>query len=115
MADIQQPESFGEGKHGTARRLVDAAGRAEREGRTEEAERLMDEATRTDPQAVEDALLESRASTGPRDPGRQAARRDAADGGGDAAVAAISRTVEPGSDAPDRSGITGPGSGADAS
>ena len=103
MADIQEPDSFGEGKHGQARRLADAALAARREGRHEDAERLLDEAQRTDPQALEEALAESRVG----------AKMDAAEVGTDAEVAAISRTIEPGSSAPSRAGITGSGSGAD--
>ena len=103
MADIQEPNSFGEGKHGQARRLADAALAAQRDGRHEDAERLFDEAQRTDPQALEEALAESR--TG--------AKLDAAEAAGDAEVARISRTVEPGASAPSRAGITGSGSGAD--
>ncbi len=103
MADIQEPNSVGEGKHGQARRLADAALTAQREGRHEEAERLLDEAQRIDPQALEEALAESRVG----------ARLDAAEIGTDAEVAAISRTIEPGSSAPSRAGITGSGSGAD--
>ncbi len=103
MADIQEPNSYGEGKHGIARRLVDASMRAQRAGDLDEAERLMDEAQRTDPQAVEDALLET----------RQGAKLDAAEIGTDAEVAAITRTIEPNAGAPSRSGVTGSGSGAD--
>jgi hypothetical protein len=103
VADIQEPSSTGEGKHGIARHLVDASMQAQRDGRLDEADRLMDEAVRTDPQAVEDALLET----------RQGARLDAAEIGTDAEVAAITRTIQPGSDAPSRAGITGSGSGAD--
>jgi hypothetical protein len=103
MADIQEPNSFGEGKHGQARRLADAALKAQREGRHDEAERLFDEAQRTDPAALEDALMES----------RDGAKQDAAEIGTDEEVARISRTVEPGSAAPSRATITGPGSGAD--
>ena len=103
MADIQEPESAGEGKHGIARRLVEASMRAQREGRLDEAERLLAEATHVDPEAVEEALAET----------RQGARLDAAEVGTDAEVAAMTRTVEPGSASPSRAGITGSGSGAD--
>ena len=103
MADIQEPDNYGEGKHGQARRLADAALKAQAEGRLDDAERLFAEATRTDPQAVEDALAETPVG----------ARYDAAEIGTDAEVAAISRTIQPRSDAPSRSGITGSGSGAD--
>jgi hypothetical protein len=110
MADIFEPKNYGEGKHGHARSLADAAIVAQREGRGEDADRLFAEATRTDPQAVEEALAESEIV-----PGDRGAKLDAAENGRDAEVAAITRTVQPSSDAPSRSGITGPGSGADAS
>ena len=103
MADIQAPDNFGEGKHGQARRLADAALTAQREGRHEDAERLLDEAQRTDPQALEEALSESRIG----------AKLDAAEITTDEEVARISRTIEPGSGSPSRAGITGSGSGAD--
>lgn len=103
MADIQEPDNYGEGKHGQARQLADAALKAQREGRLDDADRLFAEATRADPQAVEDALMQS----------DEGAKYDAAEIGTDAEVASISRTIEPGSDAPSRAGITGSGSGAD--
>ena len=107
MADIQEPDDFGEGKHGQARRLADAALTAQREGRHEDAERLLDEAQRTDPQALEDALAGTQAGS------QAGAKLDAAEIATDEEVARISRTIEPGSDSPSRAGITGSGSGAD--
>jgi len=104
VADIQEPENYGEGKHGQARQLADAALKAQREGRLDDADRLFAEATRADPQAVEDALMQS----------DEGAKYDAAETASDAEVASITRTVEPASDAPSRARITGPGSGADA-
>ncbi len=103
MADRGEPGTAGEDKHGIARRLVEASMRAQREGALDEAERLLAEATHVDPDAVQEALAET----------RQGARLDAAEVGTDAEVAAMTRTVEPGSAAPSRAGITGSGSGAD--
>ena len=101
MADIQEPNNVGEGKHGQARRLADAAMAAQRDGRHEDAERLLDEAQRTDPQALEEALAEAR--TG--------AKLDAAEVAGDAEVARISRTIEPGAGGPARGGRNPGGAG----
>ena len=97
----------GQGKHGAARALVEAALRAREEGDPDRADTLMDEATRADPQAVEDLLMELEpAAPGPTD------RADAGTAS-DAEVAAITRTIQPHADAPNRAGITGSGSGAD--
>jgi hypothetical protein len=77
---------------------------AQRDGDLDKAERLMEDARRTDPEAVAEALAET----------TQGASLDAAEVGSDAEVAAIGRTIQPGSAAPSRAGITGSGSGADA-
>ena len=66
------------------------------------------QADRIDPQAVIDVLQER--ANDPVPTGRTGA--DAAPQN-DEEVAAITRTIQPHSDAPSRSGITGPGSGAD--
>jgi hypothetical protein len=97
------PES-GPDKHEQARRLVEAALRAEAEGNDAEAERLFEQAERTDPEAVANVLQE-------RDAALRAdiARRPVRD----EEVAAITETVEPHADAPSRAGISGSGSGAD--
>lgn len=98
-----KPES-GPGKHEQARRLAEAALRAQDAGDDAEAERLFDQAQRTDPEAMADELQERNA----------ALREDLADTpASDEEVAAINETVEPHSDAPSRAGISGPGSGAD--
>ena len=76
-------------------------------GNDDEADRLFAEADRADPDAVI-AALQGQA----RDPSGGAAGADAAPQD-DAEIAAMSRTVEPGSDAPSRSGVSGRGSGAD--
>ena len=98
-----RPES-GPDKHEQARRLAEAALRAEREGNDAEAERLFQQAERTDPEALANVLQERNA----------ALAADLTDRpGADDEVAAITGTVEPHSDAPSRSGISGSGSGAD--
>jgi hypothetical protein len=103
MSDIINGGPGGEGKHGQARALVEAALRARLSGQTERSALLLDEAQRVDPQSVEDLLMELAPGRDTRfDPDRA-----------DAEVAAMSRTIEPKSDAPSRSGITGTGSGAD--
>ncbi len=91
-------------KRGGARQAVDAATRAQAAGADERASALLDQALRTDPDGLADALAQDRdAAPLPGD-------MDPPD---DEAVAAISRTVQPHSDAPSRAGITGSGSGAD--
>ena len=92
------------GKHGGARQIMDAAHRALAEGDDMRAGDLMDQALRTDPHGLADALTQD--DTAPAPPG---------DGGmaSDEDVAAISRTIQPRADAPSRAGITGSGSGAD--
>ena len=92
------------GKFSQARRLVEAARRAERAGDGAEADRLMAQATRTDPDAVVAILQEAVVDRA----GSEAAPAP------DAEVAAISEATEPGADPPPRAGIIGSGSGADA-
>lgn len=104
MNDDDRPDDVGEGKHGTARRLAEAGLRAEREGDQARADELFDEAERTDPEALENVLMENPV---PR-------RRVSGQGfGDDRGVERMSRTVQPGSDSPSRAGITDEGSGAD--
>ena len=94
-------------KHGQARSLVEAALRARRNGEDDRADLLMEQARRTDPQAVEDLLMEV-------GPGEISPDSDVENGpANDREVELMSRQVEPGSDAPSRAGITGSGSGAD--
>ncbi len=112
--ELDQTDGIG-GRHGTARHMAERAVRAQAAGENEEAERLFTEAGRIDPEAVS-AVLAERAADPVADP-----TADLGDGatGADAGpqddreIAAMSRTVEPGSDAPPRAGITGPGSGGD--
>ncbi len=94
-------------KHETARRLAELAVAAQAEGDDDRAEMLFAQAEKTDPEAVA-AFLADRAS----DPADTATSADA-DPQDDNEIAAMTRTVEPGSAAPSRSGITGYGSGAD--
>lgn len=97
-----KPES-GPGKHEQARRLAEAALRAQAEGNDAEALRLFEQAERTDPEAAANVLQENDAVLA----GDRAAPVS------DAEVAGITGAVEPGSDAPSRAGISEAGSGAD--
>ena len=93
--------------HGQARSLVDAAIKARREGDDEKADLLMGQARKTDPQAVEDVLME----IGPNELAPDEAS-EAAGMASDEEVARISRQMDP-TVTPPRVGITGSGSGAD--
>lgn len=104
MPDESSDPDTGPGKHGLARQLAERALRAEAEGDQARADELFAEAERTDPSAVADVLQE-RATI----PGRVAGDQ----GDSDADVARITREVRPGSAAPSRAGVSGPGSGAD--
>ena len=93
------------GKHGAARALAEQALAAQARGDEDEADRLFAEADKVDPDAVI-AVLQERG--GPRSrSGTDMAPQN------DDEIAAMSRTVEPGSDAPSRAGVSGRGSGAD--
>ncbi|POF63259.1 hypothetical protein CFR73_09095 [Novacetimonas maltaceti] len=102
--DTDRPGDRGGDKHATARRLAEAGIRAEQAGDQARADELFDEAERTDPEALENVLMENPA------PRRRVSGRGFGD---DAAVARAGREVHPGSDAPSRAGITDNGSGAD--
>ncbi|GBQ48541.1 hypothetical protein ACM0P6_08830 [Komagataeibacter sucrofermentans] len=104
MNDADRPDDDGGNKHATARHLAEAGLRAERAGDQARADELFDEAERTDPEALANVLMENPA------PHRRISARGFGD---DAGVARMSRTVEPGADAPSRAGITDEGSGAD--
>ena len=93
------------GKHGAARVLAEQAMAAQSRGDEDEADRLFAEADKVDPDAVI-AVLEERGGS------RTRHRVDTAPQDDDE-IAAMSRTVEPGSDAPSRAGVSGRGSGAD--
>ena len=104
MSDTQGTDEVDSNKRGSARQEVDAAARAQAAGDDERASALIDQASRTDPDGLADALAQDRdAAPLPGDMDRP----------DDAAVAAISRTIQPHADAPSRAGITGSGSGAD--
>ena len=93
------------GKHEAARALAEQAVAAQARGDEDEAERLFAEADKADPDAVI-AVLQERSGDQVRG-GAEAGPQD------DEGIAAMSRTVEPGSDAPLRAGVSGRGSGAD--
>lgn len=109
MSDlVDGGDDAGAEKHGQARSLVEAALQARRAGEDDRADLLMDQARRTDPQAVEDLLME----IGPDELSPDGSGL-ADEAGSDREVELMSRQIEPGSDAPSRAGITGSGSGAD--
>ena len=93
------------GKHGAARALAEQALAAQIRGDEDEPDRLFAEADKVDPDAVV-AVLQERGDARPRRPTDMAPQNDDE-------IAAMSRTVEPGSDAPSRAGVSGRGSGAD--
>lgn len=101
--ELDQTDGAG-GRHASARQMAEQALRAQAAGDQDEADRLFAVAERVDPEAVIAVLQEhsqdpvTNADAGPQD---------------DAEIAAMSRTIEPGADAPSRSGISGRGSGAD--
>ena len=90
-----------DGRHEAARHMAEAALRAEAAGDTTQAESLLEQAERTDPDAVVDVVSERGDMPLPL----------AADD--DTELSTMSETVQPGSDAPSRAGISGSGSGAD--
>jgi hypothetical protein len=104
MSDSQGSDEVDGNKHGGARQMADAATRAQADGRDAEAADMIDQASRTDPEGLANALAQD--DDAPPLPGD-------ADTPDDEEVAAISRTVQPHADAPSRAGITGSGSGAD--
>lgn len=101
--ELDQGDGVG-GKHAAARQLAEQALRAQAAGDEDEADRLFAAAESADPDAVV-ALLQERAADAPA----QAAFQPQ----DDAQIAAMSRTIEPGADAPTRAGVSGRGSGAD--
>ncbi len=98
MSGQQGTDEVDTGKHEAARQQAE---HAEQGG--DRAAEMLDEATRTDPDALATALAED----GPVFAGDEGTASDEE-------VAAISRTVGVGADAPSHAGITGSGSGADA-
>ena len=104
---LDQSDGLG-GRHARARVLAEKALAAQAAGDDDEADRLFAEADRIDPEAVVNVLQERAGDPAPTArTGADAAPQN------DDEIAAMSRTVQPRSDAPSRSGITGPGSGAD--
>ena len=95
------------GRHQQARTLAEQAMRAQADGDDDRADELFAEASKIDPDAVANALADASANPDDTATGTDAAPQD------DEQIAAMSRTVQPGSDAPSRSGIGGRGSGAD--
>lgn len=104
MDDKPQQHDGIDGKHDAARRMAEAAIDAQETGEEERADLLMERAGKTDPEAVTEVLAEH---AGDAPPNSDIVTQS------DEEVAAISRTIEPGSAAPSRAGITGGGSGAD--
>ena len=104
MSDDLESADGAAGKHGSARRLAEQALQAEAEGDDDKAERLFEAADKADPQAVI-AVLAEHADDAPRTVDTEEQDDDE--------VAAMSRTVEPGSAAPSRTGVSGRGSGGD--
>ena len=90
-------------RHGHARTLAEQALAAQEAGDDDEADRLFAEAARIDPDAVANALGDASDTA----VGADSMPQD------DAEIEAMSRTVQPGSDAPSRAGVGGRGSGAD--
>lgn len=107
MEDTVHPADGLGKRFGTARGIAEKALAAEAAGDQDEADRLFAQADNVDPQAVAALLAERRGEAG--------GDTFAKDGGPqrDEEVAAITRTIAPGHDAPPRAGITGSGSGAD--
>ena len=87
-------------RHEAARHMAEAALRAEMAGDSAQAEALLSQAERTDPDAVIEVVSEQSDMPVPL----------AED---DTELSVESETVHPGSDSPSRAGITGSGSGAD--
>ena len=101
MTSENQGATSEEDRRSRARSLIADAEAARAAGNDDEADRLLDDATRIDPQATADAIAEEPPGHSP-----EAAASDEE-------VRLVTATVEPHSDAPSRAGITGSGSGAD--
>ena len=89
-----------DGKHDQARKMAEAAMRAEQEGDTDRADDLIAQAEKADPDAVLDVISERDDETIPFETSNDE-------------LSVESETVQPHSDAPSRAGISGSGSGAD--
>jgi len=116
--ELDQTDGVG-GKHASARQMAEKALRAQAAGDGEEADRLFAAAERIDADAVVAVLQERRddpaasADTRPQDGGPQDGGPQDVGPQDDEEIAAMSRTIEPGADAPSRAGVSGRGSGAD--
>lgn len=104
MSDTSDQPGREQNKRGNAERLADRADAARHAGADATADAAETEALHTDPEG-----LANRLAAEPDGPAPEAADHD----DDDAAVHAITGTVEPGSSAPSRAGISGSGSGAD--
>lgn len=102
----EQPDGTA-ARHATARSMAERAIEAQAAGDDEEADRLFNEAARIDPEAVADVLASQADDPADSATGLDMAPQD------DEEIAAMSRTVQPHSDAPSRAGVSGSGSGAD--
>ena len=107
MAEEYEQTDGVAGRHLHARQLAEQAMRAQAEGDDELAEQLFTEASKIDPEAVENALANAASDPSDGATGTDAAPQD------DEELEAMSRTVEPHADAPSRAGVSGRGSGAD--
>ena len=107
MSDEYTEQDGTAGRHQHARTLAEQAIRAQAEGDDDTADRLFAEASKIDPDAVANALAEAASEPSDSATGSDAEPQD------DEEIAAMSRTVQPGSEAPSRSGVGGRGSGAD--
>ncbi len=104
--DYEQPDGTA-ARHATARAMAERAVQAQADGEDEAADRLFAEAARVDPDAVADVLAAQADNPGDTATGADSEPQD------DEEIAAMSRTIQPNSDAPSRAGIGGSGSGAD--
>ena len=103
---LDQTDGAG-GRHGAARAMAERAMAAQAAGDDDLADRLFADAARLDPDAVSAALAQEAANPADTSTGADAAPQD------DAEIAAISSMRDLPDRAPSRSGISGPGSGAD--
>lgn len=101
MSEKLNQGSGADDKHEAARHMAEAAMRAERDGDTDRADDLIDQAQKADPSAVVDVIAESAGDPIP------------SEAGDNEELSVESETVMPGSDTPSRAGISGTGSGAD--
>ena len=111
MSDELEQTDGTAGRHQAARSLAEQALEAQAAGDDDEAERLFDEAERTDADATINVLQEHAADA--NDPSTDLRTSADALPQNDEEIAAMSRTIEPGAGAPSRANVGGSGSGAD--